>query len=292
MPRVFLNSTIHIVVPGDTLGAIAAANGKTLAQIMEVNPGLLDHPDLIAVGMSILIPGDLAPAEPEPAVSAATQPAASTAPEQHVVVSGDSLGAIASGWGLGVDEVARFNGIANPDQINVGQVIRRPGSTGTGGGTTSLGGGGQLAAASGLHFASFPVGCRGNITGGYKANFGTHPHRGIDIGGQRVGTPIVAPAAGIATPHHPGDGWGDGSFGICVVLEHTGTGWWTIYAHMNDAVAVAGQQVQAGDLIGHLGFTGMVDPPGVGGAHCHWQVSNDPGFPPTKSSTADPLSFL
>ena len=41
----------YIVVPGDTLGAIAAANGKTLAQIMEVNPGLLDHPDLIAVGM-------------------------------------------------------------------------------------------------------------------------------------------------------------------------------------------------------------------------------------------------
>jgi murein DD-endopeptidase MepM/ murein hydrolase activator NlpD len=131
------------------------------------------------------------------------------------------------------------------------------------------------------------------VTGGFREDYGGYLHRGIDLGGVAVGTPILAPAGGIATVHRPGDGWGNGSFGICVVLDHPGTPWWSIYAHMNRANATGtGDRVEAGDIIGFVGFTGKVLPAGPGGAHVHWQLSAHPDFPIDFQYIANPLDFL
>jgi len=46
---------------------------------------------------------------------------------QYVVQAGDSLGAIASRHGTSVSVLAEMNGIANPNLIQVGQVLRLPG---------------------------------------------------------------------------------------------------------------------------------------------------------------------
>ena len=123
MPRVFITSSIYDVKSGDNLTAIATSHGLSWAQIMEVNPGLLDHPDLIDVGMQILIPGDLAPPEPE-LVAPPASPVVEAPAEQHVVASGDTLGAIAAQWGLSSDTVAAFNSIPHPARIAHGQLIR------------------------------------------------------------------------------------------------------------------------------------------------------------------------
>ncbi|BDH57858.1 hypothetical protein MTP03_27970 [Tsukamurella sp. PLM1] len=59
---------------------------------------------------------------------AAEAPAA-PAPRTHTVASGDTLWAIAEqylGDGNRYTEIAQLNGIANPDLINVGQVITIP----------------------------------------------------------------------------------------------------------------------------------------------------------------------
>lgn len=45
----------------------------------------------------------------------------------HIVESGDTLGEIASRYGLDLDDLVRWNGIENPDRITVGQKIELSG---------------------------------------------------------------------------------------------------------------------------------------------------------------------
>lgn len=45
---------------------------------------------------------------------------------EYIVVSGDTLSALASKWGCSVSDIAILNGIENPDLIRVGQVLRIP----------------------------------------------------------------------------------------------------------------------------------------------------------------------
>jgi murein DD-endopeptidase MepM/ murein hydrolase activator NlpD len=61
---------------------------------------------------------------------------------------------------------------------------------------------------------------------------------------------------------------------------------------MNDTHLATGQDVQAGDVIGEIGFTGFVVPAGPAGAHLHWQLSAHSGFPPGFEYIANPLDFL
>ena len=65
------------VESGDTLGAIAAANGVSIADLLEANPQI-DNPNMISIGEAILIPSNRTPTVPDPAtglpVSAATSP--------------------------------------------------------------------------------------------------------------------------------------------------------------------------------------------------------------------------
>lgn len=46
--------------------------------------------------------------------------------DTYTVRSGDTLSEIAAAWGVSVSELAAYNGISNPNVINVGQVIKKP----------------------------------------------------------------------------------------------------------------------------------------------------------------------
>ena len=48
--------------------------------------------------------------------------------DTYTVKSGDTLSEIAASWGVSVDDLASYNGIKNPNVVNVGQVIKKPGS--------------------------------------------------------------------------------------------------------------------------------------------------------------------
>lgn len=120
-----------------------------------------------------------------------------------------------------------------------------------------------------------------------------NPHMGVDLWKAGIfGVPVYAPAGGTCAVHVPGDGWGSGSLGRFVAIDHPGTPWYSGYAHLNSTLVVNNQIVRAGDMIGTVGFSGLVDPPNVNGAHLHWQVSQDPGFPKDAARSADPLSFM
>ena len=46
--------------------------------------------------------------------------------DTYTVRSGDTLSEIAAAWGVSVSELASYNGIKDPNKINVGQVIKKP----------------------------------------------------------------------------------------------------------------------------------------------------------------------
>jgi LysM repeat protein len=60
-------------------------------------------------------------------------PTTTTIPENYEIQSGDSLFSIAEKFGLTFAELAAYNGITNPDDIQAGQVLRipKPGETTT-----------------------------------------------------------------------------------------------------------------------------------------------------------------
>lgn len=61
-----------------------------------------------------------------PATATATPP-----PAEYVVVAGDTLVALATRFGVTVEELVALNGLANPDQLDIGQVLRLPGDGAT-----------------------------------------------------------------------------------------------------------------------------------------------------------------
>lgn len=86
---------------------------------------------------------------------------------------------------------------------------------------------------------------------------------GTDIAA-RVGTPVMAPAAGRV--QFVGQQRG---YGLVVILDH-GAGRQTVYAHLSAANVTVGGRVEAGDAIAAVGRSGRVT-----GAHLHYEVRQD-----------------
>lgn len=85
-------------------------------------------------------------------------------------------------------------------------------------------------------------------------------HKGMDIS-NKPGTPIYATAQGVVSM-----AGSDGAYGISAQVQHGG-GIVTKFAHMQRVLVKEGQQVQRGDLIGHMGNTGRST-----GPHLHYEV--------------------
>jgi murein DD-endopeptidase MepM/ murein hydrolase activator NlpD len=98
-------------------------------------------------------------------------------------------------------------------------------------------------------------------------------HAGVDLWAAE-GTPIHAAAGGTVVSvgvHH--------GYGNAVIIDHGG-GWATVYAHQSQTAASVGQRVNAGDVIGYVGHTGL-----AAGPHLHFEirVNGDP---------VDPLRYV
>jgi len=109
----------------------------------------------------------------------------------------------------------------------------------------------------------WPVAGRVTSGFGYRRLWigGTNFHAGIDIAAP-AGTPIRAARSGVVSAA----GWMPGGFGIAVFLEH-GSGIQTRYAHLSRYLVGVGDRVTQGQVIGHLGNTGLST-----GPHLHFEV--------------------
>ncbi|MBM7572500.1 M23 family metallopeptidase [Aquibacillus albus] len=98
-------------------------------------------------------------------------------------------------------------------------------------------------------------------------------HTGIDIAGP-YGTSIYATANGEVV-----FAGRDGGYGKAVVIEHTPV-LDTKFAHLAEITVEEGEQVNKGDIIGHMGSTGRST-----GVHLHYEIIKD-GTP------IDPYSYM
>jgi murein DD-endopeptidase MepM/ murein hydrolase activator NlpD len=98
-------------------------------------------------------------------------------------------------------------------------------------------------------------------------------HAGQDFSAP-PGVPVVAPAAAIVTLAEPLSVRGN-----AVILDH-GRGFFTGYWHLSELRVVPGQVVNAGDVIGLVGNTGLST-----GAHLHWELR-------IYGIATDPMQFL
>lgn len=101
------NVTIHVVQRGENLYRIAISYGLTLDEIARVNG--LANPSNIQVGQRLLIP-----LSPAPVI---------LPPTKHTVQPGENLQSIAGVYDVEIQTLVVLNGITNPDQLYVGQVL-------------------------------------------------------------------------------------------------------------------------------------------------------------------------
>ena len=96
------NVTYYTVKKGDTLTAIAATYGTTVDQLVKWNK--IPNRDLIKIGQRLIVAKSQSPQE-----------------TYYTVKKGDTLTAIAATYGTTVDQLVKWNRIANPDLIQIGQ---------------------------------------------------------------------------------------------------------------------------------------------------------------------------
>ena len=110
-----METVLYTVQSGDTLYKIAQRFDTTVNMIARYN-GIVD-PDYIEAGRILRIPVSEIPA---------MQKAKAMPYREYIVKKGDTLAAIASKCGVGLQRIAAFNGILDPDVIQEGQVLRIP----------------------------------------------------------------------------------------------------------------------------------------------------------------------
>ncbi|MBI1212150.1 MAG: peptidoglycan DD-metalloendopeptidase family protein [Alphaproteobacteria bacterium] len=116
-------------------------------------------------------------------------------------------------------------------------------------------------AAASASFTVAPI--AGRMTASYHEQIMGKTHDGVDIAAP-VGTPIKAPGAGVVVRAEA-----VGHFGNLLEIDHGG-GMVTRYAHLQKFEVAAGDHVEAGQLVGRVGNTGVST-----GPHVHIEVYKD-----------------
>lgn len=255
----------YIIEEGDSLNLVAENYGMTLDELLELNPTIYD-PDFCCEGMDIVV--ELKEASMPVVISKTIEEtsvipfetktvldASMTKGQTEVLVKGEDgecvntikiyyEGEIETGRKIVSSRITKDPVAA---QVRTGSRIQnavgRPSSE-----QTVLNGTGQFM---------WPVN-GGWISDGFG---GTRRHKGMDIAAG-TGISIYAAAAGRVLAA----GWNTGGYGYFVMIDH-GNGFSTLYGHMSKVIAVNGEYVECGDLIGEVGNTGDSD-----GSHCHFEI--------------------
>lgn len=202
--------------------------------------------------------------------------AAACGPRQtvHVVRAGETLSDIGAAYGVDYREIARANGITDPDWVRVGRRVvipsGREGDRRAARPATQRRGSAVRSDLNATGFA-WPV-QRGQVTSGFGPRAGSH-HDGVDIAAPR-GLPIVAAAGGKVLYAGRLRGYGN-----VVIVDHGG-GYASVYAHNARNLVRAGAHVEHGEAIATVGQSGQAT-----GPHLHFEIRKD-------NVARDPLRYL
>lgn len=134
----FPDTVVHVVVVGDTVSALALQYESSINAINRANG--LNAANLIYTGQRLIIPINLpdttaagatvvpSTATPTPTITPTLTPTATptATPVTYQILPGDTLETLAQRYGTTVDLLAQQNSIANPHQIDVGQILVIP----------------------------------------------------------------------------------------------------------------------------------------------------------------------
>jgi LysM repeat protein len=227
---------VYVVQSGDNVSKIAKSFGVRPETILWSNPELETWPDYIVVGQELFVlPLDGA---------------------YHEVKAGDTLDSLAERYSVDPSVIVEceYNDLSEPYELQVGERLVVPG------GTRPIVP--RYVRATAPAPANAPQGSGSFMwpASGYLTQGFWPGHQAIDIGGV-TGTPIYAADTGYVSA----TGW-MGGYGNYLIINH-GNGFETLYAHLSEIRAIAGQSVQRGDLIGLMGSTGRST-----GPHLHLEI--------------------
>jgi murein DD-endopeptidase MepM/ murein hydrolase activator NlpD len=195
----------------------------------------------------------------------------------HVVKRGENLYRIGKAYDFSYRELARLNGIGDPNQISAGQRIFIPGASRqlpveiiT---PVSI----SLKPRSTTHFPTLGNGSLawpilGIVTSGFGAR-GDAVHDGIDIAAAE-GTPVHVVESGEVIYSDQLRGYGN-----LVIVRHGGN-LVSVYAHNRKNKVKEGDTVNQGDTIAEVGSTGNATAP-----HLHFEIRKE-------NVAENPLNYL
>lgn len=207
----------------------------------------------------------------------------------HRVAAGETLGGIAAGAGVPLQDLMEINGITDPDRILAGQYIYVLSPTvpsvasSTDEPTVPVRrapleerGVAVAGPAVGQPDTRAPLAwplAEPSVTSGFGSRWG-RPHEGIDLAAP-AGTPVLAAADGEVV--YAGDEIR--GYGNLVVLRHAGD-LLTVYAHNSVLLVMRGDRVTRGQVIARVGQSGRATAP-----HLHFEVRRD-------EEPVDPIPLL
>lgn len=243
----------HEVKSGDSVWAIAQAHGLSEASVGASNN--LGENAILQPGQELLVP---------------TQEGL-----LYKVLYGDTADGLANRFGLTVEAITAANPELDPEKLAIGQRLLLPGSqapekfyldrvrvasagSGASRSSGSIASRGSSRPSAGA-FDFWPV--RGQVTSGFGWRrhpvYGTRSfHEGLDISAPS-GTSIKAVREGKVIFSGP-----LGDYGLTVKIQHR-DGMVTRYSHNSENLVSVGDTVQAGDVIGLVGRTGVATGPHV-----------------------------
>jgi lipoprotein NlpD len=187
----------------------------------------------------------------------------------HVVARGETVYRIAHEYGISSDRLMQANGLQDPRDLAVGQILVIPDHSVA------------MASEAGLADQWIPPRADRQFAWPVESGIVSSPF-GIRNGVMHDGVDIAAPAG---TPVNAAD---DGvviycgrlrGYGNVVILQHT-QGYVTVYGHNQRNLVTDGQRVKRGQQIAELGSTGRASAPNL-----HFEVRCD-------NHPANPLAYL
>lgn len=242
---------IYIAQAGDAPYTIARSNGLSLAQLLELNPGIDEK---LLIGQEVLISrsqpllGVKATVTTNYTEEVAFKINRTIDPSQYstyskVTKTGEN------GLREVEEQLVYINGMVAERNIISSEMLVEPVNQEITVGSKSMASYyGMSAGTATSNGYIWPVGGNGGrVSCGLWGYYG---HTGMDIAGAPIGTPIYATAAGtvIVSQQRPG-------YGKYIIIDHGG-GLQTYYLHCSALYVSAGQKVNQGQTIAALGNTG------------------------------------
>ncbi len=179
----------------------------------------------------------------------------------HEVTSGENLYRIGKAYGVSHNELARVNGIHDPNRLEIGQRIFVPGgkrtlpvSLITPKNAISAAPEEPIDESDGNAVFIWPI-ANGTLSSSFGPR-GQSFHDGIDIAAP-PGTRVSAAREGVVIYSDTLRGYGN-----VVIVEHGG-GYATVYAHNDENLVRTGDRVRQGDPIARVGNSGRTSGPNL-----------------------------